>query len=62
MMMAACYESNNDNNKSDNKEDKVCLLLGRWNLVGRILDYMIIGFRTMMLQLPSFLVWALTNE
>ena len=29
MMMAACYESGNNNDKSDNSENKVYLLLKR---------------------------------
>ena len=31
IMMAAWYKSRNDNNKFDNNEDKVCLLL-RWKM------------------------------
>ena len=39
MMTAACYESGND--KSDNNENKVYLLLRRWGLVGQMLDHML---------------------
>ena len=56
MMIAACYQSgNNDdesdnNDKSDNNEDKVCLFLKRWDWVGHVLDHVldhiIIGFVT----------------
>ena len=72
MMMAVCYKSFND--KSNNNKDNICLLLRRWGLVGYMLDYMldqildymldymIIGFVTTALQLPSFLVWVLTNK
>ena len=53
------YESDNDddefdhNDKSDNNEDKVCLLLRRWVWLGHVLDqmlnHMIIGLVTMVL-------------
>ena len=53
MMTVACYESGNDDDKSDNNdkfdnnEDKVCSLLKRWGWVGHVLDHvldhMIIG-------------------
>ena len=59
IMMAACYESGNDddksenNDKSDNNEDKVYLLLRRWDWVSHVLDhvldFMIIGLMTMVL-------------
>ena len=29
MMTTACYKSGNDNDKSENNKDKVCLLLKR---------------------------------
>ena len=71
-MMAACYKNGNDNNKANNNENKVCLLLRRWGLVGYILDhvldhvldymldqmldYIIIGLIVTVLQLYSFLM------
>ena len=54
MMTAACYEIGNNDDKSNNNKDKICLLWRRWDLVGQILDYvlyhMIIGFMTTELQ------------
>ena len=38
-MMAACYKSGNNDDESDNNEDKVCLLLKIWNLVGQVFDH-----------------------
>ena len=39
MMITACYKSGND--KSDNNENKVGLLLRRWGLVGHMLDHIL---------------------
>ena len=39
VMTVTCYKSGND--KSDNNENKVCLLLKRWGLVSHILNYML---------------------
>ena len=36
IIMTACYKSGNDDNKSDNNEDKICLLLKRWGLMSYI--------------------------
>ena len=41
MIKVACYKSGNDNDKSNNNEDKVCLLLKRWSLMGYMLDDML---------------------
>ena len=30
MMMVTCYKNGDDDHKSDNNKDKVCLLLKRW--------------------------------
>ena len=64
-MMAACYKSGND--KSNNNEDKVYLLLRGWDLVCHMLDYMldqmldhiIIDFITTVLQTSPPIVSAL---
>ena len=74
--MAAHYKSGND--KSNNNENKVYLLLKRWDLIGHVLNHMldhvldhildqmldqiIIGLVTTTLQLPSFFVLAPTNK
>ena len=39
-MTAACYKSGNNDDKSDNNEDKVYLLLKRWGLIGHVLNQM----------------------
>ena len=66
MMTVACYENGNDNDESDNNENKVYLLLRRWDLISHILDHMldhmITGFVTTALELPSSLALALTNK
>ena len=62
MMTAACYKNGDDNDKFNNNEDKVCLLLRRWGLVGHILDHvldhvldhMIISLMTMALHYSNF--------
>ena len=41
MITIACYKSGNDNDKSDNNEDKICLLLKRWDLVNHLLDHIL---------------------
>ena len=41
MIMAASYKRSNDDDKSDNHEDKIGLLLKRWDLVSHVLDYML---------------------
>ena len=65
-MTTTCYEIGNDDDKSDNNEDKVCLLLIRWGWVGHVLDHvldhMIIDFVTTALQLSSSLGWASMNK
>ena len=30
MIMAACYKSGNNDNKSNNNENKICFFLKRW--------------------------------
>ena len=40
-MTAACYESGNNNDESDNNKDKVCLLSRKWGLMGHVLDHIL---------------------
>ena len=40
-MKTTSYDSGNDDDKSDNNEDKVCLFLKKWGLVGHVLDHML---------------------
>ena len=77
-MTEAHYKIGNNDDKFDNNEDKICLLLRRWDLVSHMLDYildhvldhllyhmldqMIIGLVSTALQLLSFLALALTNK
>ena len=53
IMITACYKSGDNDDKSDNNEDKNCLLLRRLGLASHILDHMldhmIIGLVTMAL-------------
>ena len=41
MMTASCYVSGNDDDKSNNNKDKVCLFLKRWGLVDHVLDHVL---------------------
>ena len=41
LITATCYKNGDNDNKSDNNEDKICLLLRRWDLVGHMLDHIL---------------------
>ena len=41
IIMAVCYQSGNNDDKSDNNKDKIYLLLKRWILVGHVLDHIL---------------------
>ena len=69
MIITTCYKSSNNDNKSDNNKDKICLLLRKWDLIDHMLDHMLdhvldymlnhlfIGIMTTMLHVPLTILW-----
>ena len=41
MMTMVCYKISNNDDKSDNNKEKVCLFLKKWDLMGYVLDHML---------------------
>ena len=71
MMLMAHYKSGNDddesdnnnkydiNDKSDNNENKICLLLKRWVWVGHILDHVLDQIIIGLVTTPLHLLFSL---
>ena len=50
MMTTACFESGNNDDKSDNNEDKICFFLNKMRLVNHVIDYILLIKKPLILR------------